>query len=386
MLGDKLAEHFSKFGIELVLVESQGLDERLVKLDEDSSPISSAFFVATGEPADRMTGIVSLGSIQFSPLWLFYRGEDLSDDKNLANYRIAVGAKGTSSQKLFKKILELHGSRYDEERYFELPYMEAEKRLQEGSIDGMFVVDTIDSPLVQGLLKNPAIHIYDYRLADAYEKLLPFLSKLTIPRGALNIKSIYPSNNIDLISTTVTLLVEENVHPVVQWIFLDAVRTISKNRQQFFADPGYFPVYLDQSFPLSEIASRYYATGLPFLAEYMPLWLAVFFDSAWFWVLATATIMIPLMSMLHASRQYYFGSISEVVYRKLNSAEQRLMRIQTRSETENLLNEIRTMELEMSEIWVSSDNLKDYYDIMSNIRQIIEKIVTRYEQFPENDI
>ena len=40
----------------------------------------------------------------------------------------------------------------------------------------------------------------------------------------------------------------------------------------------------------------------------------------------------------------------------------------------------------MSEIWVSSDNLKDYYDIMSNIRQIIEKIMTRYEQFPESDI
>jgi hypothetical protein len=45
----------------------------------------------------------------------------------------------------------------------------------------MFLIDSIDSPLIQSLIADPEIHIFDFKLADAYTKRLPFLEKLVIP-------------------------------------------------------------------------------------------------------------------------------------------------------------------------------------------------------------
>lgn len=92
------------------------------------------------------------------------------------------------------------------------------------------------------MLEVPGVNIFNFNLIDAYVKNLQFLEKVSIPRGALNIQNIFPPQNTEMLASSITLLVERSTHPVHQWLFLMAARTsISDERNQFFARPGFFP-------------------------------------------------------------------------------------------------------------------------------------------------
>lgn len=185
LLGEKFAHYFAKYGIELVSVDSPGINDRLSKLTDDDSPVSSTFYVAGGPDVEDLQNVVSLGSIRYSPLWLLYRGPPVEDDNAIRYFSdktIAVGTRDNSTQSIFRKLVELHGlSLVGMKNSLELPNTEAAQRLGQGSIDAMFLIDSIDSPLIQSLIADPEIHIFDFKLADAYTKRLPFLEKLVIP-------------------------------------------------------------------------------------------------------------------------------------------------------------------------------------------------------------
>jgi len=73
-------------------------------------------------------------------------------------------------------------------KYIELAHVESAKRLKEGTLDAVFIVDSFSAPVVQSLMQDPDIHIMSFSLADAYVKKFPFLEKLVIPRGSFNLE------------------------------------------------------------------------------------------------------------------------------------------------------------------------------------------------------
>ena len=212
MLSEKFAEYFARHGFELVLVETPGLDQGFEKLHDDKSPVNATFLTAGSVQGSDFPDLVSLGSVQFSPLWLFYRGPVLSGPTavdQLLEMRAAVGMPGTNTHNILKKLLELHGITYQKRpNYFELPHKDAADEFIKGNIDAMFVVDGIDAPTVQKMLAVPGVNIFDFNLIDAYIKNLQFLEKVSIPRGALNIQNIFPPQNTELLASSITLLVE----------------------------------------------------------------------------------------------------------------------------------------------------------------------------------
>lgn len=320
-LGSYLADYFKKYGIDLVKVETSGLEEGLVKLDDDRSAINAGFLTAGRAKPDHFTGLVSLGSIQFSPAWLFYRGKLVSEG-DFQKMRIAIGAEGTNTQSIFKAIATARGIELSNNtNLLELKHSEAVRLLNAGKIDALFIVDGFDSPNIQALLADPKNQIHSFSLADAYEKQLPFLKKLTIPKGGLDLATIRPSVNTDILSTTVTLLVENELNPYTQWIFLKAIRDLNNERTHFFAAPDFFPAYLDRSIPLSNVASRYYERGFPALTAYLPWWLAIYLDRVWLYTLAFLAILIPVVNLIPNIRNFYVDSL-------LNGISNELMAIQ----------------------------------------------------------
>ena len=378
LLGEKFAHYFARYGIELVPVDSPGIQDRLSKLTDDGSPVSSTFYVAGGPQVDELQKVVSLGSIQYSPLWLLYRVAPVEDDnaiRHFADKTIAVGTRDNSTQSIFRKIIELHGLSFGGKgNFLELPNVEAAQRLQEGRIDAMFLMDSIDSPLIQTLIDNPDIHIFDYTLADAYTRHLPFLQKLVIPRGSLNLKDLYPPSDINLLGSTVTLLVESDTHPVIQWIFLKAARHISNERRQFFADPDFFPAYLDRSLPLSDVAKRFYQSGFPPLAKYMPLWLADFIDRVWFDLLAALAIIIPAVRLIGGARQYFSDKVIETAYRELRRVDDQIAALGTPEQGAELMEALQQVNEDISGLWVSSENVKNLFSLKRAAKQVRDRI------------
>ena len=391
VLSEKFAEYFAKYGFELVLVETPGLDEGFLKLNDDKSPVNASFLTAGTAKADAYPELRSLGSIQFSPIWLFYKGKELGSSpslEELSKMNIAVGLKGSHTQSILRQLWALHGMTYrdEDEHLIELPHQQAAEDFSNGKLDAVFVVDGIDAPNVQKLLATPGAQIYSFNLVDAYVKKLQFLEKVVIPRGSIRISDIYPAKDTAMLSSTATLLVEKTTHPVHQWLFLMAAKQISNDRNQFFAKQGYFPAYLDQSIPLSSIAKQYYNTGLPSVFEYFPLWIATLFDRAWVLVLALFALIYPLLMFISTWRVFPSKKFIGDYWQDVRDIEEDLYASTTVEQVLHHLNEFDELEKDMTSRWFDDGDLGQFYAMrMTAIRQIRARGQTKLEQLKASE-
>lgn len=386
VLSEKFAEYFAKHGFELVLVETPGLDEGFQKLNDDKSPVNASFLTAGSAKAEAYPELRSLGSIQYSPIWLFYKGADVGSTPTLAELskmKIAVGLKGSHTQNILRELWSLHGLNYrdDDEHLIELPHQQAAEDFASGKLDAVFVVDGIDAPNVQKLLSTPGAQIYSFNLVDAYVKKLPYLDKVVVPRGSIRIYDIYPAKDIELLSSTATLLVERSTHPVHQWLFLMAAKQISNDRNQFFSKQGYFPAYLDQSMPLSDIAKQYYSIGLPDVFEYLPLSLASLFNQAWVVLLAMIALIYPLFKFFSNWRVFPSKKLLGDFWQDVRDIEEDLYAATTAEQVQHHLDEFDDLEKDMTSRWFDDGDLGQFYAMrMTTLRQIRSRGQAKLEQ------
>jgi len=384
LLSEKFARIFARYGVELILVDTGGSVDNLRRLHDEGSPVNVSFATAGTADAKKFPTLVSLGSVQFAPVWLFYRGTPPPPDDPfgfLSGKKVSIGAFGTSTRTVLAKIWRLHNYAVPAgTQLFDLPHNEAARKLLAGEIDALYLIDGIDSPIVQQLLAAPGIGMYSFELVDAYEKKLPFLDKVVVPRGSIDLDRVYPPGDVEMLATSVTLLAERDTHPVVQWLFLIAAREIGRERDQFFAKAGTFPAYFDQSMPLSPIAERYYNTGVPALVEYVPLWLAVLIDRVWVQLLAIFGFIVPLAVKIWELRSLPAAKRLRLGFEDLRVLEERGLGATTRAEGEAVLAELDALVRRMNRFWFTGRDLLEYYDLLGSldgVRGAIEaRIVT----------
>lgn len=298
VLGRKIAAYFEAYGLEVNLIETSGMQEGIAKLDDDQSAINAAFMTAGQTAPVAWSGLVSLGSVQYSPLWLIYRGTPPESLLALFQKKIAIGADGTNTQALFKTLSNVLGYPVaNQPNLLKIKHAEAVTLFNDGLIDAIFIVDGIDSDNIRKLLDNPENRIYSFKQADAYTWQLRYLNKLTIPQGAFSLQPVNPREDVHLLATSITLLVEENTHPYIQWLLLRAIRDIHNDGAHHFASLNFFPARLDSSVALSEIAERYYDSGFPELTKFMPFWLAVYLDRFWVILLSFLAVILPVREL-----------------------------------------------------------------------------------------
>jgi len=221
-------ESFKRNGISLELISTSGLGEGLIGLDSRASQVSASFLTAGVASTLKYPTLVSLGSIQYAPIWIFYRGEALQTTdpfEYFSTKKIAIGPVGNITNKIFRNLYELNQKTSpNPDNIVEISFKESADQLISGKIDATFIIDDFRSSTIQKLLADRNIKILSFPLADAYVKKRPFLQKLVIPRGSIHLDTIYPSEDITILASTTTLLIEEDTHPAVQWAYLLAAQ------------------------------------------------------------------------------------------------------------------------------------------------------------------
>ena len=108
MLAEKFRDYFARHGVDLVLVDSPTQNQGSTPSAARRPPVSARFVTAGEMSAADLPGQVSLGSVQFAPVWLFYRGDAfIGGDplRALANKRVAVGLEGASTRNILTRLL-----------------------------------------------------------------------------------------------------------------------------------------------------------------------------------------------------------------------------------------------------------------------------------------
>ncbi|BEI39296.1 hypothetical protein PHIN8_12400 [Polynucleobacter sp. HIN8] len=390
LISEQIDQFFSGKGIDLVLVDTAGLHDGLQKLKDQKSPVNAGFVTSGSANQKDFPNLVSMGSIQYSPIWIFYRGKEINTNNPIDYFgdkRISIGLPNTTTQNIFLRLA--HDSKYKNKKpsnFYEYSNTEAAEKLLSGDLDAVFIVDGINSPSVQKLIKDKNIHIYDFVIADAYEKQFPFLNKLVIPKGSLNIEQLIPNRDINLIAPTVMLLVERDMHPVMQWSFLLAIKEYGQSRTNFFSKPGYFPRYTDESFELSPIAKRYYDSGIPFLFKYLPLWLASLIDEIWFYVVSLFAVIFPFRKSLSNLREMPSDDFVGNCYQELHELEYAFRNSNKTEELEKIVQKLNILENQISSSWIESSKLGNSYALRNSLARIKNETAKKIEQLNKNKL
>ncbi|MCL2876387.1 MAG: ABC transporter substrate-binding protein [Betaproteobacteria bacterium] len=339
-------DFFAKNGVTLELKSSRGSGENLRRLREQEANIA---FIQGGvasnrHQADTSENLLSLGSAFYEPLWVFVRSEHMP--KNLAELkgrRVTIIQESASSRALAYRLLA--ANELDEKDIHLIPMeeMEAADALQQHKLDALFVIAAPEAPVVQVLLRSPMVRLMSFTQAEAYRRRFPYLFRLTMPEGAVDLVRNYPPQDTELLAATANLVINEEVHPALQTLMLSAMREIHGD-SGFFQARSEFPAYKDSDFQLSPAAERFYASGPPFMQRYMPFWLAVLMERFLILAIPLVTLLLPLVRFAPALYHWRIHARLCNVYGELKFLELDLSKNQTEETRRELIRRLDIIE------------------------------------------
>ena len=369
LLGKQYAGIFEKNGIQLKLVPTAGAFANVELLKQGK--VDAAFSLGGMVLEADAQGIVSLGSVEYQPLWLFYRGAQ-HDGSNptafLKEKSFSINIPGSGTRNLTERILALHGIPIVENKnLLSMSSADSVEAMLSGKIDGIFLVAGIESRTIQRLIADPKTHVFSFGNAEAYAKYLNFLEIQRLPRGAFSLVNDAPSQDTQLVATTTTILTTDALHPAIQHLFLSTAKKIDHQKQSFFIRPGGFPAYLSRSVPPSRVADRYYTNGPPALEPYAPFWLASFLDQIWFLLLATFAIAYPLLKVLPSYRSFYARLCMSDSFDALRKVDDESSNASSLAELKAKLEQFDLVEQRINRLWIPSAARSDYYNLKNAV-------------------
>ena len=380
--GEKLVSFFAEHGVTLNVTYTEGGKQPIAVMHREDS-IQSALVLGGLHKKHELTNVWSLGSSQYEPLWVFYRADALAGDEPtvyFAKTGMAIGEPGSGSNTIVHQILASGRKESTiKGKFLEWPYLKSVDALLAGEINALAAVDGIDSPVIKRLLADPKLKIANFPFAPAYVKRLPHLDLVSIPRGSLMTEPPDPMNDINMVATSLTLVVQKDLHPALQLLFLMAIDHLGDSRDQFFAKPDEFPSYKDSTIPLAPIAKQYLSNGPPTSVQHLPFWAASFVDRIWFFILGSLAIVYPLYRMIPNYRTTLGQLKVNDAYDMLHATQQRFAQAQNQEEFDHVMKDFLQLQREIED-WIPKLNIPAYYGLLRPI-ELIKKIALERQDF-----
>jgi hypothetical protein len=327
--------------------------------------------VRTPEEEAREPPLVSLGSLFYEPVWVFYRGKQIGGIADLRGMRVNTGGRGSGTPGIVARLLAANQMERDDIRRSNLEDTEAVVDLLAGKLDAIVLVSAPESPFVQMLLATPGMRLLEFDNAEAYARRYRYLTPVVLPRGVVDLARNVPDRDLPLIATTSSLVAREDTHPAIVQLFVQAASRIH-GAPGWIARAGEFPSAAHTEFPLAKDAERFYRAGPPLLQRYLPFWLANLVDRMWVALFSIVAVLIPLSRLLPPLYQFRVRSRIFRWYRNLRLIEAELGE-EERSHSE-LLASLDKLEGRVATIKVPLSYTDELYRLRQHIRLVRERL------------
>ncbi len=289
---EKYKKILAKEGVTLNILPSEGSTQNLSRLLDPKTKVDVGFVLGGEVAKTNVDQLMSLGSINYQPLMIFYQGNERHLLSEFKGARLDIGAEGSGTRLLALALLKANGIEpKGEAGFIEIDAKDPVTALEEKKIDAVFVMgDSTASDVLRKLLRTPDVHLFDVSQADAYVRRIGYLNKLVLPRGSLDFGKNVPPEDVHLIGPTVELVARDDLHPALSDLLLEAAREVHSG-PGLFRKRGEFPAPLEHEFRVSPDATRYYATGKTFLYRTFPFWVASL-------IARTLAVLVPIVLLL----------------------------------------------------------------------------------------
>lgn len=321
--GQRYRHILARDGIRVTVRVTSGSNENIRLLKESAADVA---FVQGGSMAGDadMSDLRSLASLYYEPVWVFVRRdtgiERLGD---LGGRRIGIDQEGSGTRPVALQLLADTGIEPATANLRPLGGRGAVGALGKRELDAAFLVVSPRAAVVRDALASPDIRLLSIDRATAFALQHRFLSVLTLPEGAIDLRANLPPQDTVLLAPAATLVVRQDFHPALAELILTIAREIHSD-PGLFEQPGEFPSrkYLD--FPISDAAERFFDSGPPLLQSYLPFWAAVLVDRLKILLLPLITLIYPLFKLVPPTYDWRMRSRINRWYRDLQAIERQI--------------------------------------------------------------
>jgi len=369
MFALRYQEILARDGVKLKLLPSAGSQENVSRLLDDSSDVEVGFLQGGSAFSVNAPALVSLGSIYYEPLWVFYRGAEIHDFAGLQGKKLAIGPEESGTRALALQLLAVNAAVMPPTALVPQSGQQAGEQLIQGKLDAVFIVGPPESPLVEKLMSASGIRLLSLDRAEAYTRRFPALTRLTLPQGVFDFVKNVPAHDVTLISPTANLLAIDGLHPALAFLLMRAASEVHGGAG-LLHKAGDFPAPLNSEFPLSAEATRYYKSGPPFLQRYLPYWAAVLVDRLWITLLPVLALMVPLGRIIPAIYRWRVRSRIYRWYAKLKEVELEQDENSTPEKLEELLKRLDEIERAVNRINTPLAYTDNLYAFRQNVNLV----------------
>jgi TRAP transporter TAXI family solute receptor len=372
----KYAELIAKHGIKVKVLTTDGSEENLDLLQKENGTVDVGFVQAGLVDEDETHGIMSLGTMYVQPFMVFYRGRgDIDHLAELKGKKIAIGPEGSGTNTLSLKLLKENSMTATDVTLLEIDGDDAIDAFRKKKVDAIFTTSELTrTQTMRELMRLPDAHLMNFLQADGYLRHLPYLSRLTAPKGSFDLGMDIPKQDIQLIGTPVELIARSNLHPAISDLLLEAAHKVH-GKPGMFRKPKEFSDAVEHIIPLSEEASRYYTSGSPLEYRRLPFWLASLVDRILIVLVPSLIVLIPLS---RAIPPLYRWRIRSRIYRWYGI----LIRIERQMQLNQTPEQLEELHHRLVEVENSVDNLHlpiAFADQLYVLREHINMVRMRFD-------
>jgi TRAP-type uncharacterized transport system substrate-binding protein len=365
-------------GVTLNVLESQGSLDNLQKLEDPKANVDVGFvqggMSAPGAP-DQHENLVSLGSVAYVPLAVFYRGPLLARLSELKGKRLAISTEGSGTRALALAVLKANGIEPGgDTELLPLSGDAAASALMDGSIDAAFLTgDSAQPPTMGKLFRTPGMRFFDFTQADAYARRFPYLKVIVLPMGALDLAKNVPPHPIHLIAPTAELIARDGLHPALSDLLIEAAKEVH-GRPNLLQTANEFPAPLQHEFHISDDAERYYKSGKSFLYRTLPFWIASLADRVIVLLVPIIVVLIPGLRLVPGLYRWRVKSRIYKIYGALIGIEREALSDPEPAQREALIERVDGIENTVNQMKMPLAYADQFYVLREHIGFVRQRL------------
>ena len=366
---EKYAAILKRNGVTLKILPSEGSVDNIKRLADPTSKVDIGFVQGGVNKGINTDKLVSLGSISYQPLFIFYRsGSEIELLSQLIGKRVAVGEVGSGTHTLSLALLAANGIEPGgPTKVLEMDSDKAAEAILNGKVDAVFLMgDSVSTALIRQLLHTPGIKLFDFTQADAYSRRIPYMNKVTLPKGSIDFGKGTPAHDVFLLAPTVELITRERFHPALSDLLLEAAREVHSGAG-LLRRKGEFPAPIEQEIRISGEASRFYKSGKSFLYRYLPFRFASLVNRILVVFVPMIVLLLPALRLIPAIYRWRFRSRISRWYRGLLMIEQDLLPQVAADQRKALMERLDNIEEAVNRMKVPASFADQFYGLRGHI-------------------
>lgn len=377
VFGQRLKAELARQGFDLELVPSDGSLDNLDKLRNGEVEMA---LVQSGQeltlPVEVRQRLHGLGVMYQEPLWLFRRADvDIDSMADLQQLRVAIGKPGSGTRAIADALFAANAIPTDSYPASWQAYSgsRAAEQLLNGELDAAFFVGPAENAVVQRLAASPGVDLVSFRRSAAYRARLPYLTRLEVGEGLLNLANNVPRQDVLTLGPVATLVAGDGFHPSLTPLILEAAREVMKNGS--LLDPsGTYPKEQPMTLTALDEASYYYRNGLPILQRYLPFRIASLADRYIILLIPLLVVMFPLFKAVGPVYRWRVRARIYRWYKHLREIDRKLQHGTAFPALDEEIRGLEALEAQLDRVDVPLSYTHELYDLHMHLRYVIERL------------